>query len=175
MIYGSYRCDQGEILVRHGHALVDIANAQPRQVLHLRRHVIGYVSQFLRVVPRVPALDVVAEALGRSGLAAGRARAADLLRRLNIPERVWSLPPATFSGGEQQRINIARGFLPELPILLLDEPTASLDADNRRAVVDLVAEKKRRGGAIVAIVHDEDVRNAIADRVVDVTRFAVAA
>ena len=175
MIYGSYRCDQGEILVRHGDALVDIANAQPRQVLHLRRHVIGYVSQFLRVVPRVPALDVVAEALGRSGLAAGRARAADLLRRLNIPERLWSLPPATFSGGEQQRINIARGFLPELPVLLLDEPTASLDADNRRAVVDLVAEKKRRGAAIVAIVHDEDVRNAIADRVVDVTRFAVAA
>jgi alpha-D-ribose 1-methylphosphonate 5-triphosphate synthase subunit PhnL len=175
MIYGSYRCDQGEILVRHGNALVDITNAQPRQVLHLRRHVIGYVSQFLRVVPRVPALDVVAEALGRSGLAAGRARAADLLRRLNIPERLWSLPPATFSGGEQQRINIARGFLPELPILLLDEPTASLDAENRRAVVDLVAEKKRRGAAIVAIVHDEDVRNAIADRVVDVTRFAVAA
>jgi alpha-D-ribose 1-methylphosphonate 5-triphosphate synthase subunit PhnL len=175
MIYGSYRCDQGEILVRHGNALVDITNAQPRQVLHLRRHLIGYVSQFLRVVPRVPALDVVAEALGRSGLAAGRARAADLLRRLNIPERLWSLPPATFSGGEQQRINIARGFLPELPILLLDEPTASLDAENRRAVVDLVAEKKRRGAAIVAIVHDEDVRNAIADRVVDVTRFAVAA
>jgi alpha-D-ribose 1-methylphosphonate 5-triphosphate synthase subunit PhnL len=94
---------------------------------------------------------------------------------LNIQERLWSLPPATFSGGEQQRINIARGFLPELPILLLDEPTASLDAENRRAVVDLVAEKKRRGAAIVAIVHDEDVRNAIADRVVDVTRFAVAA
>jgi alpha-D-ribose 1-methylphosphonate 5-triphosphate synthase subunit PhnL len=175
MIYGSYRCDQGEILVRHGDSLVDIANAQPRQVLHLRRHVIGYVSQFLRVVPRVPALDVVAEALGRSCLAPARARAADLLRRLNIPERLWSLPPATFSGGEQQRINIARGFLPELPILLLDEPTASLDADNRRAVVDLVAEKKRRGAAIVAIVHDEDVRNAIADRVVDVTRFAVGA
>jgi alpha-D-ribose 1-methylphosphonate 5-triphosphate synthase subunit PhnL len=175
MLYGSYRCDQGEILVRHGDALVDIASAQPRQVLHLRRHVIGYVSQFLRVVPRVPALDVVAEALGRSCLAAGRPRAADLLRRLNIPERLWSLPPATFSGGEQQRINIARGFLPELPILLLDEPTASLDADNRRAVVDLVAEKKRRGAAIVAIVHDEDVRHAIADRVVDVTRFAVGA
>src|SRR5262245_11604061 len=175
MIYGSYRCDQGEILVRHCNALVDIANAQPRQVLHLRRHVIGYVSQFLRVVPRVPALDVVAEALGRSGLAAGRARAADLLRRLNIPERRWSRPPSPFSGGDEQRFNSARGFLPELPILLFDEPTASLDADNRRVVVDLVAEKKRRGVAIVAIVHDEDVRNAIADRVVVVTRFAVAA
>jgi alpha-D-ribose 1-methylphosphonate 5-triphosphate synthase subunit PhnL len=176
MIYGSYRCDQGQILVRHGDALVDVATAEPRRMLDLRRHVIGYVSQFLRVVPRVPALDVVAEALGRASLESGRARrAGDLLRRLNIPERLWSLPPATFSGGEQQRVNIARGFLPELPILLLDEPTASLDADNRKAVVDLVAEKKRRGAAIVAIVHDEDVRNAIADRIIDVTRFAAAA
>jgi alpha-D-ribose 1-methylphosphonate 5-triphosphate synthase subunit PhnL len=175
MIYGSYRCDQGEILVRHGHAFVDVATAEPRRMLDLRRHVIGYVSQFLRVVPRVPALDVVAEALGRASLESGRERAGELLRRLNIPERLWSLPPATFSGGEQQRVNIARGFLPELPILLLDEPTASLDADNRRAVVDLVAEKKRRGAAIVAIVHDEDVRNAIADRIVDVTTFAAAA
>jgi alpha-D-ribose 1-methylphosphonate 5-triphosphate synthase subunit PhnL len=175
MIYGSYRCDQGEILVRHGHAFVDVATAEPRRMLDLRRHVIGYVSQFLRVVPRVPALDVVAEALGRASLESGRARAGELLRRLNIPERLWSLPPATFSGGEQQRVNIARGFLPELPILLLDEPTASLDADNRQAVVDLVAEKKRRGAAIVAIVHDEDVRNAIADRIVDVTTFAAAA
>jgi alpha-D-ribose 1-methylphosphonate 5-triphosphate synthase subunit PhnL len=175
MIYGSYRCDHGEILVRHGDALVDVAQAEPRRMLALRRHVIGYVSQFLRVVPRVPALDVVAESLGRDALADGRTRAADLLRRLNIPERLWHLPPATFSGGEQQRVNIARGFLPDLPVLLLDEPTASLDAENRKAVVDLIAEKKRRGAAIVAIVHDDDVRAAIADRLIDVTRFAAAA
>jgi alpha-D-ribose 1-methylphosphonate 5-triphosphate synthase subunit PhnL len=175
MIYGSYRCDHGEILVRHGDALVDVAQAEPRRMLALRRYVIGYVSQFLRVVPRVPALDVVAESLGRDALADGRTRAADLLRRLNIPERLWHLPPATFSGGEQQRVNIARGFLPDLPVLLLDEPTASLDAENRKAVVDLIAEKKRRGAAIVAIVHDDDVRAAIADRLIDVTRFAAAA
>jgi alpha-D-ribose 1-methylphosphonate 5-triphosphate synthase subunit PhnL len=95
-----------------------------------------------------------------------------MLSRLNIPERLWPLPPATFSGGEQQRVNIARGFLPDMPLLLLDEPTASLDADNRAAVVALIAEKKRRGAAIVAIVHDEDVRDAVADRRIDVTRFA---
>jgi alpha-D-ribose 1-methylphosphonate 5-triphosphate synthase subunit PhnL len=175
MIYGSYRCDQGEILVRHGNALVDMATAEPRHVLSLRRHVIGYVSQFLRVVPRVPALDVVAESLGRAAPEAARTRAGELLHRLNIPERLWNLPPATFSGGEQQRVNIARGFLPELPILLLDEPTASLDTNNRAAVIGLVAEKKQRGAAIVAIVHDDDVRNTIADRIIDVTRFAAAA
>lgn len=175
MIYGSYRCDQGRILVRHGDAMVDVATAAPRQILALRRDAIGYVSQFLRAVPRVPAIDVVAEALGRAAIEEGRARAGTLLRRLNIPERLWSLPPATFSGGEQQRVNIARGFLPALPILLLDEPTASLDARNRDVVIELIAEKKQDGVAIVAIIHDDDVRDAIADRVIDVNRFAAAA
>jgi alpha-D-ribose 1-methylphosphonate 5-triphosphate synthase subunit PhnL len=103
------------------------------------------------------------------------ARAAAMLRRFNVPERLWSLPPATFSGGEQQRINLARGLLPEHPILLLDEPTASLDANNRAVVVDVVRERKRQGAAIVAIVHDDDVREAIADIAVDVTNFASAA
>ena len=102
-------------------------------------------------------------------------RARTLLARLNVPERLWTLPPATFSGGEQQRVNIARGFVADHPILLLDEPTASLDARNRAAVVDLIREKKDRGVAILGIFHDEDVRDRVADRIVDVTRFASAA
>jgi alpha-D-ribose 1-methylphosphonate 5-triphosphate synthase subunit PhnL len=177
MIFGNYRCDGGEILVRHGDASVDVAGAEPRQILKLRKTVMGYVSQFLRAVPRVPALDVVAEPLvaepGSRGQA--RAQAAELLHRLAIPERLWQVPPVTFSGGEQQRVNIARGFLPQRPLLLLDEPTASLDAANRATVMELIAEKKRRGTAIVAIVHDDDVRRAVADIEVDVTRFAPAA
>lgn len=175
MIYGAYRCDQGQILVRHAEDVTDVAVAEPRRILHLRRHVIGYVSQFLRAVPRVPAIEVVAAAATGTSSEAERTRAAELLCRLSIPERLWTLPPATFSGGEQQRINIARGFLPALPILLLDEPTASLDQTNRAVVVDLIAEKKRRGAAIVAIVHDEDLRDAIADRIIDVARFAAEA
>lgn len=175
MIYGAYRCSRGQILVRRAEDVTDVASAEPRRILHLRRHVIGYVSQFLRAVPRVPAIEVVAAAAAGASSEAERTRAAELLCRLNIAERLWTLPPATFSGGEQQRINIARGFLPELPILLLDEPTASLDQTNRAVVVDLIAEKKRRGAAIVAIVHDEDVRDAIADRIIDVTRFAAEA
>jgi alpha-D-ribose 1-methylphosphonate 5-triphosphate synthase subunit PhnL len=137
----------------------------------------GYVSQFLRAVPRVPALDVVAEPLidEPAARAEARTRAATLLQRLRIPERLWQVPPVTFSGGEQQRVNIARGFLPERPLLLLDEPTASLDAANRATLMDLIEDKKRRGVAIVAIVHDDEVRRAIADRVVDVTRFSPAA
>src|SRR5207253_3321332 len=101
-----------------------------------------------------------------------RTRAGELLARLNVPERLWGLPPATFSGGEQQRVNIARGFLPALPILLLDEPTASLDAANRAIVMDLITEKKECGTAIASIVHDDDVRARTADRVIDITQFA---
>ena len=177
MIFGNYRCDGGRIGIRHRDALIDLATAEPRQVLNVRRATIGYVSQFLRAVPRVATVDVVAEPLIVNGLARAeaQARAGELLHRLNIPERLWQLPPATFSGGEQQRVNIARGFISDLPILLLDEPTASLDAANRAVVVGLVAEKKRQGVAMVAIVHDDEIRHQIADRIVDVTSFAAAA
>ena len=177
MIFGTYRCDAGSILVHDRDATVDVAAAPPRRILALRRQVLGYVSQFLRAVPRVAALDVVAEPLLLAGTEreAARQQASELLSRLNVPERLWSLPPATFSGGEQQRVNVARGFIADRPILLLDEPTASLDARNRAVVVDLVAERKRTGAAVVAIVHDDEVRAAIADTVVDVTRFAGAA
>jgi alpha-D-ribose 1-methylphosphonate 5-triphosphate synthase subunit PhnL len=175
MIFGSYRCDRGAIVVRDGERATDVATAVPRQVLALRRRAIGYVTQFLRAVPRVPALDIVAGPVAAEGRAAAHAAAAALLHRLNIPERLWDLPPATFSGGEQQRINIARGFLPDLPVLLLDEPTASLDAANKAAVVDLIAEKKKRGVAILAVVHDDDVRTAIADRLIDVAPFSKVA
>ncbi|GLH77539.1 phosphonate C-P lyase system protein PhnL [Bradyrhizobium sp. SSBR45G] len=177
MIFGNYRCDGGRIDVRHEGEMMNLAGAEPRQVLNARRQTIGYVSQFLRAVPRVAALDVVAEPLLAAGIARdeARARAAALLSRLNIPERLWSLPPSTFSGGEQQRVNIARGFISDLPILLLDEPTASLDAANRAVVVDLIAAKKRAGVAMIAIVHDDEIRAQIADRTVDVKTFAVAA
>jgi alpha-D-ribose 1-methylphosphonate 5-triphosphate synthase subunit PhnL len=177
MIFGNYRCDGGRIGIRHGGALLDIAKAEPRDVLCVRRDTIGYVSQFLRAVPRVPTIEVVAEPLIATGTPREQAReqAGNLLRCLNIPERLWTLPPSTFSGGEQQRVNIARGFISDHPILLLDEPTASLDARNREVVVGLIDEKKRAGVAMVAIVHDDEIRHQIADRVVDVTSFAAAA
>jgi len=177
MIFGNYRCDGGRIGIRHAGAVIDLATAEPREILSVRRATIGYVSQFLRAVPRVATIDVVAEPLVVGGMvrAEARERAGGLLRRLNIPERLWALPPSTFSGGEQQRVNIARGFISDLPVLLLDEPTASLDAANRAVVVELIDEKKRAGVAMVAIVHDDEIRRLIADRVVDVTSFAAAA
>lgn len=169
MVYGNYLADQGMIRVGD----LDVARAAPRDIIALRRETLGYVSQFLRVVPRVPTLEVVAEPLLALGhdRAAALARARDLLARLNIPERLWSLSPTTFSGGEQQRVNIARGFAHGYPALLLDEPTASLDAVNREVVLGLIEQAKARGAAILGIFHDEAARRRVCDREVDVTRF----
>ena len=177
LIFGNYRCDSGQIIIRHGEHTVDIASAPPRQILSVRQYLLGYVTQFLRSVPRVPALDIVAEPLVMESTSRPEAteRAADILRRFNVPERLWQLSPATFSGGEQQRVNLARGLLAAHPVLLLDEPTASLDAGNRTVVIDVIRERKRQGAAIVAIVHDDEVRDAIADDCVDVAKFASAA
>lgn len=169
MVWGNYLAAGGRIMV----AGTDIATASPRQIIALRRDTLGYVSQFLRVVPRVPTLEVVAEPLLALGTPAHTAkeRAAALLRQLNIPERLWGLSPTTFSGGEQQRVNIARGFAHPYPALLLDEPTASLDATNREVVLRLIGEAKARGAAILGIFHDEAARARVCDRLVDVTGF----
>lgn len=170
MLYGNYRTQSGVMSV----AGLDLAQAAPREVIRLRREVLGYVSQFLRVVPRVPTLDVVAEPLLALGTDASEARdrAAALLEKLNIPRPLWSLSPTTFSGGEQQRVNIARGFVHPYPALLLDEPTASLDARNRDVVLGLIEEAKARGTAIIGIFHDEAARDRVCDRQIDVSTFA---
>jgi alpha-D-ribose 1-methylphosphonate 5-triphosphate synthase subunit PhnL len=176
-LYGNYRAESGRILIRHDGEMVDLASANPRTILAIRHETLGYVSQFLRVVPRVPALDVVAEARVGRGATPDEARraATELLLRLNIPRRLHALPPATFSGGEQQRVNLARGFIGGHPILLLDEPTASLDAENRAVVVAMINEAKSRGIAVIAICHDTDVRDAIADRLFALTPLQDAA
>jgi alpha-D-ribose 1-methylphosphonate 5-triphosphate synthase subunit PhnL len=169
ILYGNYLAQGGSVRIGG----LDITQAEPREILALRRETLGYVSQFLRVVPRVPTLEVVAEPL----LALGRpeeealARARDLLSRLRIPETLWGLSPTTFSGGEQQRVNIARGFAHAYPALLLDEPTASLDATNRETVLTLIEEAKAQGAAIVGIFHDLEARARVADREIDVSVF----
>ena len=169
MIYGNYLAASGSIIVGD----VDVATAEPREILKLRRETLGYVSQFLRVVPRVATLNVVAEPMLAVGMerVAAEARARELLNRLRIPETLWELSPTTFSGGEQQRVNIARGFAHVFPAMLLDEPTASLDAANRATVLDLIDEAKARGAAIIGIFHDEEARARVADREIDVSRF----
>ncbi|WP_424135610.1 phosphonate C-P lyase system protein PhnL [Roseomonas chloroacetimidivorans] len=178
LLQGNYGADAGAILIRRADGGVsDLATASPRAINALRRDTIGHVSQFLRVIPRVPALEVVAAPLLARGVARemALARSQALLRRLNLPDRLHSLPPATFSGGEQQRVNLARGFVADFPLMLLDEPTASLDAANREVVIALIAEAKARGAALVGIFHDLEVRDRVADRVVEVAPLREAA
>lgn len=167
LLYANYKPCAGSIRVWHGGSWVDMATASPRTVLSVRHTTMGYVSQFLRVIPRVSCLEIVAERLTLHGEEASAAsdKAGALLERLRIPERLWRLAPATFSGGEQQRVNIARGFIRRYPVMLLDEPTASLDATNRETVVALIKEAKMAGVAIVGVFHDAAVRDAVADRI----------
>jgi alpha-D-ribose 1-methylphosphonate 5-triphosphate synthase subunit PhnL len=165
-LYGNYRADGGRVLLRHEGGWVDMAGAEPRLILEVRKWTLGYVSQFLRVIPRVPAVEVVMEKLLALGISReeARARTESVLLRLGIPERLWGISPTTFSGGEQQRINLARGFIYSYPILLLDEPTAALDERNREVAVGLIQEAKKRGAAIIGIFHDEEVRRAVGTR-----------
>ncbi|MBW6399813.1 phosphonate C-P lyase system protein PhnL [Roseomonas sp. HJA6] len=169
-LYGNYGAGAGRIMLRHGAGEIDLVSADPRDVIAARRETLGYVSQFLRVIPRVATRDIVAEPMIARGVPREEAlaRGTALLHRLNLPERLHGLPPATFSGGEQQRVNLARGFAPGYPVLLLDEPTASLDAANRAVVMALINEAKAAGTAIIGIFHDAEVREAVADRLFEV-------
>jgi alpha-D-ribose 1-methylphosphonate 5-triphosphate synthase subunit PhnL len=171
-LYANYLVDTGNIEVEHQGRWVNIAKAQPREIINVRKHTIGWVSQFLRVIPRISALEVVMQPMLEMGGCRHQAqqKAKTLLTRLNVPEHLWNLAPATFSGGEQQRVNIARGFIVDYPVLLLDEPTASLDATNSAVVVNLIQEAKERGAAIVGIFHDEATRDQVADRLYDVKK-----
>lgn len=174
MIYGNFRCPAGKIEVRHKDDVVDVASAHPHRVLDVRRYTMGYVSQFLSVIPRVPTSDVVTEPARAQGMETDKAsaRAQSLLTRLRIPERLWPLSPVTFSGGEQQRVNLARGFAAEYPIMLLDEPTASLDADNRETVIQLISEAKDAGTAIIGIFHDHEARERLCNQFFDLSPYA---
>ncbi len=165
-LYANYRIDSGEIWVQHQQQWKNLAACGAHDLIDIRQHTLGYVSQFLRVIPRVPAIDVAAEPLIALGVDpdAAQKKVKDLFAVLNLPQRLWHLSPTTFSGGEKQRVNIARAFAVDYPILLLDEPTAALDAPNRAVVMQLIAEKKAKGCALVGIFHDEEVKNRVCNR-----------
>ncbi|GIR55201.1 MAG: phosphonate C-P lyase system protein PhnL [Rhodospirillaceae bacterium] len=169
-IYANYLVQSGTINIRHENKWVDLASASPHEVLEIRKKTLGYVSQFLRVIPRISTIDLVCEPLIMQGnlIKAAKAQAKKLLNKLSIPESLWDLPPATFSGGEQQRVNIARTLIQDYPILLLDEPTASLDEKNRDAVIELINEARNQGTAVVGIFHDKYVRESVGTKIFNV-------
>ncbi len=167
-IYRTYLSDSGHIWYNSLEAgRVDLVTASERTILDLRESEIGYCSQFLRVLPRVAALDVAAEPLLRRGMAREEAQteATKWLARLGIEESRWQAYPVTFSGGEQQRLNLARAFITAPRLLLLDEPTASLDAGSKSIVLEMIAEAKAKGVAILAVSHDTESLAKLADEV----------
>lgn len=166
-IYRTYMATAGQALYQSSSGTVDLLWAPENDILTLRRQEIGYVSQFLRVVPRVSALHVVAEGLLLQGWEESRALkvAARLLEYLGIPKDLWEASPVTFSGGQQQRINVARAVVTRPRLLLLDEPTASLDEQSKRRVNDLILDLKRSGTAILMVSHDRESLEQVADRI----------
>ncbi|MPZ12949.1 MAG: ATP-binding cassette domain-containing protein [Chloroflexi bacterium] len=146
----------------------DLATLDERGVLGMRSRDLGYVSQFLRPDPRVPTLELVARrAISPSGASGtARSRAAALLRRLNMPAKLDDAYPTLFSGGEQQRVNLARALIQPTRLLLLDEPTSALDSANQHVVVDLLEGLRRDGTTILAIFHDPDLVEHLADNIV---------
>lgn len=168
MLFGNYLADSGSIEIHTDQEVVDLVQAHPHDVLTLRRQTLSFVSQFLRVIPRVSTWDLVSDPLKRIGVDPSEIedRVTHILHRLNLPESLWQLAPATFSGGEQQRVNIARSLILDSPIILLDEPTASLDANNREVVAELISEARARGAALVGIFHDDHLRAQIASRLI---------
>lgn len=169
-IYANYLVQSGTINIRHENKWVDLASASPHEVLNIRKKTLGYVSQFLRVIPRISTIELVCEPLIVQGklIKPAKAQAKKLLNKLSIPESLWDLPPATFSGGEQQRVNIARTLIQDYPILLLDEPTASLDEKNRDAVIELINDARNQGTAVVGIFHDKYVRESVGTKMFNV-------
>jgi alpha-D-ribose 1-methylphosphonate 5-triphosphate synthase subunit PhnL len=175
-IYRTYLPTSGEIKYESAHyGSIDLAKAAERQISYLRKNEISYVSQFLKVIPRVSAVDVVAEKLLPSGLRIEEARmqAEEMLERLHIPRKLIQAYPATFSGGEQQRINLARAFIVRPRLLILDEPTASLDRETKQSVLELLSEMKEQGTTMIGVFHDWDVMERIADNILDLQAFVL--
>ena len=170
-IHRTYLATSGRILLRTEHGEVDLVSADERTVIALRKRELSFVTQFLHALPRQPTLDVVARPLVAQGVDrdTARARAAERLAQFNLPERLWDLPPATFSGGEKQRVNLARGLVTRPSLLLLDEPTASLDPASAALVVEAIRAIKREDIAVLAVFHDPELVRALADDVVSLS------
>jgi alpha-D-ribose 1-methylphosphonate 5-triphosphate synthase subunit PhnL len=169
-VYRTYLPSGGSMLfTQEDGSTIDLSGASESEMLQLRERDIGFVTQFLHCLPRKAAVDIVAAPLVRQGQSASSARnkACELLSTLNVPERLWNVPPATFSGGEKQRVNLARGLIAKPRLLLLDEPTASLDPDTTDRVVDLLNSIKQQGVAMLAIFHHPALVERLADKVVE--------
>ena len=168
-IYRTYLASSGEIIYASNNGNIDLVKAGDHQIIELRKNEINYCSQFLSVIPRVTAVDVVCENLFRiqKDKEKGRSKAMEMLEELGLPSDLWDAFPVTFSGGEQQRINVARAIIAEPRLLLIDEPTASLDTRTKDVVIDMIIGLKNKGASVLCISHDEYTLERLVDRRID--------
>jgi len=172
-LFRTYTTTSGNIIFhRDNGSLIDLSNASESEILNLRKNELGYVSQFLQILPRISAVDVVSEQLIFKGESeeVSRTKAKEMLDYLSIREELFDLSPLTFSGGEQQRVNIAKGIIAPKSLLLLDEPTASLDKTNTMKVVEKLKELKTQGVAMVGIFHDLEAMKMISNKIYKLER-----
>jgi alpha-D-ribose 1-methylphosphonate 5-triphosphate synthase subunit PhnL len=165
-LYRTYLATSGEIRYASRSGVVNLVTASDHEIIELRRAEIRYCSQFLSVIPRVSAIDVVCEILFRTerDKDAARTRAKEILEQVGLPTALWDAYPVTFSGGEQQRINVARAVISRPRLLLIDEPTASLDTRTKDVVIDLIRGLKQNGTSVLCISHDEYTLDKLSDR-----------
>ena len=174
-VYRTYLSSSGEIIYHAEGGAVDLVKADDHIIIALRKKEITYCSQFLSVIPRVPAVDIVGERLSGEDKEKNRDMAREMLEKLGLPEELWDAFPSTFSGGEQQRINVARAIIARPRLLLIDEPTASLDARTRDIVIDLILDLKKTGTSVLCISHDEYTLERLTDRRLHLLHGQIAA
>ncbi|WP_326907940.1 phosphonate C-P lyase system protein PhnL [Sedimentibacter sp. MB31-C6] len=165
-IYRTYRPTQGSVIYTKSDGTeVNLAKADDQTILKLRKSEIGYISQFLNVIPRVSALDILTSRLSSKLFIETEARrmAEYYLTKVGISKTLWNMYPSTFSGGEKQRLNILLALAAKPKLLLLDEPTASLDINSKEIIFELISDAKKSGTIMIGVFHDKDAIKALAD------------
>ena len=175
-IYRCYLPTRGDIIYDSAaFGRIDLAAATEREILYLRRHEIGYVSQFLNVMPRTTAKEHVMNALTDMGMDAGSAEtdAKEMLAYFRLPENLWDIYPATFSGGERLRLNLAHAMVKRPRLLMLDEPTASLDGRTKILVRDMLRNLKGKDTGMIGIFHDIEFMKGVCDKIFNISEGAI--
>ncbi|MGF1581145.1 MAG: phosphonate C-P lyase system protein PhnL [Gemmataceae bacterium] len=164
-IYRTYLPDAGQLVYRSSNGVIDLASVAPSVILELRRNEIRFVSQFLTIPPRQSTIDVVAKPLLSLGHQKKPARemAREMLQRVGLQVDLWNVSPYTFSGGERQLVNIAMALIVPAKLLLLDEPTASLDAKSKEKVLQVIEQLKDNGVTLIGVFHDQTIVERLAD------------